>query len=118
MMKRLPQASLFTACCVVAWLTLCGAERTRAQETELRRPAAIAAEEVPVVPDERWHELSRYQDTRGAAFHGWAPDGSGILISTRFGNASQLHRVYQPEGRREQITFFDEPVSERSRSCF
>ena len=34
---------------------------------------------------------------------GWAPDGTGILISTRFANAAQLHRVYTPGGRREQI---------------
>jgi len=101
------------------WLLLvCGSVHCSAPDAELRRLAAIAAEDVPVVPDELWHELSRYQDTRGASFHGWAPGGSGILISTRFGNASQLHRVYQPEGRREQITFFDEPVSGRSKHYF
>ena len=32
-------------------------------------------------------------------------------MRTRFGNSLQLHRVYTPEGRREQITFFEEPVS-------
>ena len=33
------------------------------------------------------------------------------MINTRFGNSSQLHRVYEPGGRREQITFYSEPVS-------
>src|SRR5207253_2707273 len=42
-----------------------------------------------------------------------APDGKGMLISTQFGNTTQLHRVYQPGGRREQVTFFDEPVKGR-----
>jgi dipeptidyl aminopeptidase/acylaminoacyl peptidase len=32
------------------------------------------------------------------------------LVATQFGNTTQLHRVYEPGGRREQITFFDEPV--------
>src|SRR5262249_43614894 len=31
-------------------------------------------------------------------------------VRTRFGNSPQLHHVYEPGGRREQITFFDEPV--------
>jgi Tol biopolymer transport system component len=57
--------------------------------------------------------LRQYQNTRTAVFHGWAPDGRGILIATRFGNTAQLHRVYEPGGRREQITFFDEPVRGR-----
>eukprot|EP00456_Euglypha_rotunda_P068639 TRINITY_DN599_c0_g1_i1.p1 TRINITY_DN599_c0_g1~~TRINITY_DN599_c0_g1_i1.p1 ORF type:complete len:650 (+),score=193.96 TRINITY_DN599_c0_g1_i1:4400-6349(+) len=76
-----------------------------------RRPAAIEAQDVPVVPPELAARLAQYQSVRGAAFRGWSPDGTGVLISTRFGNSSQLHRVYEPGGRREQITFFDEPVS-------
>jgi dipeptidyl aminopeptidase/acylaminoacyl peptidase len=35
-----------------------------------------------------------------------------VLVSTRFGETSQLHRVAQPMGAREQITFYDEPVSD------
>lgn len=76
-----------------------------------RRPAAIEAVDVPVVPKELVARLAQYQSVRGAAFRGWAPDGTGLLIATRFGNSAQLHRVYEPGGRREQITFFDEPVS-------
>lgn len=79
-------------------------------EDDPRRPAAIKAQDVPVVPMELVKRLAQYQSVRGAAFRGWAPDGSGILIGTRFGNAVQLHRVYEPGGRREQITFYDEPV--------
>lgn len=80
-------------------------------QVDNRKPAAIETQEVPVVPPELFSKLAQYQSIRGSAFRGWAPDGSGILVSTRFGNAAQLHRVYQPSGRREQITFFDEPVS-------
>src|SRR5262245_47443241 len=76
-----------------------------------RRPSAIETQNVPPIPDELWQRLRQYQNMRGAAFQDWSPDGKAILITTRFGNSSQLHRVYEPGGRREQITFFDEPVS-------
>jgi dipeptidyl aminopeptidase/acylaminoacyl peptidase len=75
------------------------------------RPGAIETEEVPVVPPELARRLQQYQSLRAAGFAGWDPQGQGILIRTRFGNSLQLHRVYEPAGRREQITFFDEPVS-------
>ncbi|MBC8114023.1 MAG: S9 family peptidase [Candidatus Saccharimonas sp.] len=83
----------------------------QADESDPRRPAAIEAKEVPVVPAEIFARLAQYQSVRGASFRGFAPDGTGLLIGTRFGNSSQLHRVYEPGGRREQITFYDEPVS-------
>jgi dipeptidyl aminopeptidase/acylaminoacyl peptidase len=91
----------------------CGVARSSDDQTDLRRPPAISTADVPPVPADVWNTLARYQNTREAEFQGWAPDGSGILVRTRFGNSSQLHRVYEPEGRREQITFFDEPVSGR-----
>src|SRR5690554_2132046 len=100
MIQRFSISALVTARHTIWLLLVCVSVHCYAQETELRRPAAIAVEDVPAVPEELWSELSQYQDTRGASFQGWAPDGRGILISTRFGNASQLHRVYQPEGRR------------------
>lgn len=80
-------------------------------ETDPRKPAAIETRDVPIIPAELFARIEQYQSVRGATFRGWAPDGTGILINTRFGNSSQLHRVYKPEGRREQITFFSEPVS-------
>lgn len=75
------------------------------------KPAAIKTEEVPAVPASLVQRLAQYQNLRAAGFAGWDPAGKGMLIRTRFGNSLQLHRVYQPEGRREQITFFEEPVS-------
>ena len=76
-----------------------------------RRPSAVVTAEVPVVPAEIFERLAQYSNVRGAGFRGWSPDGNGLLIRTRFGNSVQLHRVYEPGGRREQITFYDEPVS-------
>jgi acetyl esterase/lipase len=84
-----------------------------ADEADPRRPAAISTTGVPVVPAELLERLAQYQNVREATFQGWAPDGSGMLVRTRFGNAAQLHRVYEPGGRREQVTFFEEPTSGR-----
>jgi dipeptidyl aminopeptidase/acylaminoacyl peptidase len=73
-------------------------------------PPAIDVEGVPEVPRELAARLAQYQAARGASFEDFGPDGS-ILVSTRFGETSQLHVVPFPGGRREQITFFEEPVS-------
>jgi dipeptidyl aminopeptidase/acylaminoacyl peptidase len=81
------------------------------EPSDPRRPPAIETREVPVVPPELFAKLAQYQNVRAAGFRGWSPAGKGILISTRFGNSVQLHRVYAPGGRREQITFFEEPAT-------
>ena len=46
---------------------------------------------------------------RAASFRDFLPDG-GVLVSTRFGEVEQLHRVAMPLGAREQVTFYPEPV--------
>jgi len=84
-----------------------------AAETDPRKPPAITTADVPRVPEAIFERLQQYQNVREAAFAGWSPDGRGILIRTRFGNSPQLHRVYEPGGRREQVTFFDEPCAGR-----
>jgi len=102
--------------CLLPWLVEapCASSLLAAEETaDPRRPAAITTEGVPLVPEEVFERLRQYQSTRAAAFAGWDPAGEGILIQTRFANAPQLHRVYQPGGRREQVTFLEEPVEGR-----
>ena len=81
-----------------------------AAESDPLKPAAIVTEEVPTIPPEFAARLAQYQNTRAAGFAGWDPAGKGMLVRTRFGNSTQLHRVYEPGGRREQITFEAEPV--------
>ena len=53
--------------------------------------------------------LQRYQQSRGATFLDWMPDGS-MLIETRFGDTVQVHRVAAPLGMREQLTFYPDPI--------
>lgn len=64
------------------------------------------------VPADLAERLQRYQNTRRAVLADWSADGRSILIGTRFGNTQQVHRVRMPGGAREQLTFYDEPISE------
>ena len=67
------------------------------------------SENIPEPPPELLERLNRYQNTRGANFAGWSGNDA-ILITTRFGETAQVHRVAQPLGMREQITFYREPT--------
>jgi dipeptidyl aminopeptidase/acylaminoacyl peptidase len=53
--------------------------------------------------------LPRYLESRSANFMDWLADGS-LLITTRFANTAQLHRVSAALGQREQLSFHREPV--------
>ena len=68
------------------------------------------SENVPAIPAALLEQLNRYQNTRGAGLAGWTKDGC-LLIGTRFAETSQVHRVCQPLGMREQLTFYPEPVA-------
>lgn len=69
----------------------------------------LLLEGVPEIPAELTERLNRYQQVRAAAFSGWLSDGSA-LISTRFGETAQIHRVEKPMGARTQLTFYPEPI--------
>jgi dipeptidyl aminopeptidase/acylaminoacyl peptidase len=70
----------------------------------------LVIESIPEIPEEVFQRLQQYGNTRSASLEGWHPSGEGILISTRFGETTQLHWVKEPGGARHQITFFDEPI--------
>lgn len=74
-------------------------------------PAALTAEAMPPVPLELAARVRPYLESRGAGFAGWDPNSRAVLISTRFANVSQLHRVAMPMGARTQLSFEAEPVS-------
>ena len=103
--RRLAVVPFTVLACCLATSFAAGAEKE-----DPFRPSAIVTQDVPPVPAELMERLRQYQAVRSAAFRGWSPDGKGILIATRFGDTAQLHRVYEPGGRREQITFFSEPA--------
>jgi hypothetical protein len=66
---------------------------------------------LPELPKELSTRVNQYNNTRGAAFADWLSDDSGMLMTTRFGDTVQVHRIVAPLGRREQLTFYTEPVT-------
>ena len=70
----------------------------------------LVMEDIPEIPQSVVADLNRFQNVRSAGFLDWTPDGTGIYISTRFGDVSQIHRVEHPGGARRQLTFFKEPI--------
>lgn len=73
-------------------------------------PAALTAEDMPPVPQTLAERVRPYLEARGAGFAGWDPNTRAVLVSTRFANVNQLHRVETPMGARTQISFEAEPV--------
>lgn len=82
-----------------------------AQEKVLHPGENLVAEGLPPIPASLIDEVRRYTEFRLASLADWHPTSREILISTRFGNTAQIHRVRQPGGARTQLTFFDEPVA-------
>jgi len=75
-----------------------------------REVGNLVFEHVPATPPAVRETLRRYQNTRSALFQDWLGDGS-MLITTRFGQTAQLHRVASPGAARYQLSFFDEPIA-------
>ncbi|HKJ16531.1 MAG TPA: prolyl oligopeptidase family serine peptidase [Xanthomonadales bacterium] len=72
----------------------------------------LILQDIPEIPLWLADRVQQYQNVRSASFQGWTEDGQGIYIKTRIGNTQQIHRVRQPGGTRNQLTFFKEPVGE------
>ncbi|MGQ0620596.1 MAG: S9 family peptidase [Panacagrimonas sp.] len=66
---------------------------------------------IPEIPTALAERLNQFQQTRGASLEGWLP-GGGILITTRFGETAQVHRVDMPGGARHQLSFYPEPIAQ------
>jgi len=75
-----------------------------------REVGNIVYDGVPATPPALQAAIAPYYNARSATFEDWLPDGS-MLISTRFGDTAQIHRVAQPLGARTQLTFFGEPIT-------
>lgn len=81
------------------------------QEATVPRPPAMQMNNVPQVPASLADATRPYLEYRTASFAGWNAQDRSMLISTRFGNTSQLHKVAAPGAARRQISFENEPVS-------
>ncbi|MFO0919151.1 MAG: S9 family peptidase [Planctomycetaceae bacterium] len=92
---------------VVVWA--CLAVSAAAAET-LEPGENLVADGIPEIPLRLVEDVSRYTESRSAQFFDWHPLRREMLIGTRFGNTSQVHRLTVPLGARSQLTYFREPV--------
>jgi dipeptidyl aminopeptidase/acylaminoacyl peptidase len=71
---------------------------------------ALIFDGVPAADPNLNLRISQYLVGRDASFRAWLPDNS-LLISTRFGDMAQVHRLSAPLGMREQLTWYADPIS-------
>jgi acetyl esterase/lipase len=89
-------------------LTMSGA-RAQGAATQRHEHGNLVYDGIPPPEPSLEARLSRYLQSRSAAFLDWQADGS-LLIRTRFGDTVQVHRVSAPLGMREQLTFYPDPI--------
>jgi hypothetical protein len=65
---------------------------------------------IPPIPADLVEQIGRYTESRAAAFQDWHPAKAEMLITTRFGDTNQVHRVVMPGGARMQLTFFPDRI--------
>ena len=83
---------------------------TAVAQPSRREEGAILYEGVPETPAALRAAVAPYYAARSALFEDWLSDGS-MLIATRFGEVSQIHRVAGPGAARTQLTFSSEPIT-------
>ena len=66
---------------------------------------------IPPIPQSIADDVNRYTESRPASLASWHPVKREILITTRFADTNQLHRVAMPGGARTQLTFFPDRVA-------
>jgi len=92
---------------IAALLTVAAAS---AAGQDLAPPDSLVVDGAPAVPAQLARDVNRYTKGRSAMLRAWHPAKREILISTRFGETLQLHRVAFPGGARRQLTFLDDDV--------
>ena len=81
-----------------------------AQPADLAPADNLVTENVPKIPGELVEKVGRYTEFRSAFLADWHPTRREMLITTRFGQTSQVHHVKAPGGSRKQLTFFPDSV--------
>lgn len=71
----------------------------------------LVVEGVPAIASSLAEAAERYTNYRGATFTSWHPTRREMLISTRFADTAQIHRVLFPGGARTQLTFYPDAVN-------
>src|SRR5205807_3581270 len=66
---------------------------------------------IPPIPADLPEQVGRYTEFRTANFQDWNPAKPEMLITTRFGDTNQVHRLIRPGGARTQLTFFPDRIA-------
>ena len=71
----------------------------------------LVVDGVPKIPASVAEGVGRYTEFRTAGLGAWHPLRREILITTRFADTNQVHRVRAPGADRTQLTFFPDRVA-------
>ena len=96
---------------LAALLLLSGSVAVSVAEDEIRPNENLVAEGIPTLPVTIAETVGPYTEFRSASFTSWHPVNREMLISTRFADTAQVHRVKSPGGDRTQLTFFPDRVA-------
>src|SRR5689334_8213774 len=77
---------------------------------DLTPPESLFIQGAPAVPADLAAAIGRYRNARPAALDAWRPRGRETLITTRFGDTVQIHRLRAPGADRRQVTLSDDNV--------
>ena len=88
---------------------LCLAAQLGAQ-APLPVPENLKPQGIPAIPAAGMDRAARYNESRSALLQDWHPTRREILITTRFADVPQVHRVAMPGGARTQLTFYPERI--------
>lgn len=87
--------------CAIGALILCPTRGAAQSEA----PVTVETLNIPATPDRISEPLSRIWHYRSARLVAWESVGTGLYVTTRFGESDQLHRIDSPLGARNQVTF-------------
>ena len=71
----------------------------------------LVADGLPPIPASLVEDVRKYSEARTAVLVDWHPVRREVLVSTRFGDAAQLHAVAMPAGARRQLTFYPDRIN-------
>src|SRR4051812_45065764 len=93
-------------------VSICVASAGAAEQPAKTLTAAenLVVDGIPPIPADLVEQIGRYTESRTAAVQDWHPTKPEMLITTRFGDVPQVHRVSMPGGSRTQLTFFPDRI--------
>ena len=83
-----------------------------AAQASLAPPDNLVVDGIPAIPAALAERVARYAEFRLASLQSWHPTRREMLVTTRFADTNQVHRVAQPLGARTQLTFFADRISD------